>query len=74
LRAYYLRLGGWLVEKLAGNLKHYDVPFSDRRTVSITPLRRWEGCYWAAGFDALKPSTILPEISGLATPAVLKYN
>lgn len=33
----------------------YDIPFSKRRRVSITSLRRWESRYQAGGFEALKP-------------------
>jgi transposase InsO family protein len=33
----------------------YDIPHSNRRRVSVTTLRRWEGRYRAGGFDALKP-------------------
>ena len=33
----------------------YDIPFSKRRRVSITTLRRWESRYRAGGFEALKP-------------------
>lgn len=33
----------------------YDIPFSKRRQVSVTTLRRWESRYRAGGFEALKP-------------------
>jgi putative transposase len=33
----------------------YDIPPSNRRKVSVTTLRRWEGRYQAGGFEALKP-------------------
>jgi transposase InsO family protein len=33
----------------------YDIPFSKRRTLSVSTLRRWERRYQAGGFEALKP-------------------
>jgi transposase InsO family protein len=33
----------------------YDLPYSDRRQVSVATLRRWEERYRTGGFEALKP-------------------
>jgi len=35
--------------------RHYDIPYSSRRTVSTTTLARWEHLYQQQGFDGLKP-------------------
>jgi putative transposase len=34
---------------------HYDIPYSQRRTVSATSLARWERLYQEQGFEGLKP-------------------
>ena len=35
--------------------RHYDIPYSSRRSVSTTTLARWEQLYQEHGFDGLKP-------------------
>jgi putative transposase len=35
--------------------RHYDIPYSSRRSVSTTTLARWERIYQKQGFDGLKP-------------------
>ena len=34
---------------------HYQIPYSSRRTVSVSTLTRWERLYRLQGFDGLKP-------------------
>lgn len=35
--------------------RRYDIPYSSRRSVSVTTLARWERIYRERGFDGLKP-------------------
>lgn len=35
--------------------RHYDIPYSSRRTVSVPTLERWERRYREHGFNGLKP-------------------
>lgn len=44
---------GHLRQQIAA--RHYDIPYSSRRTVSVPTLARWERRYRANGFDGLKP-------------------
>jgi putative transposase len=42
-----------LREKIAAG--HYEIPYSSRRTVSVSTLARWERLYRLQDFDGLKP-------------------
>lgn len=44
---------GRFLEQLAG--QEYDIPYSRRRSVGASTLRRWERQYRQGGFEALKP-------------------